>query len=154
MDVVASAELAGHSVERARAQNGAAVELETSIRLDVRGVDVEFRHRHRGNRPHVVGIENAQHRAGDFGKFVVDLEMDARREKREGFEHALDVRVFALIGLDEEARGDLGVLAGKFRAHLAQEGQLAFVVEQQIVTHRALHPPDIHRSKAAARYQR
>ena len=47
-----------------------------------------------------------------------------------------------------------GILAGEFRAHLAQEGQLAFVVEQQIVTHRALHPPDTHRSRAGARYRR
>ena len=56
-------------------------------------------------------IEDAQQRFGDSGKFVVDLQMDARGEKREGFEHALDVRVFALIGLESRREAILGYLS-------------------------------------------
>src|SRR5262249_13900460 len=50
-------------------------------------------------------------------------------------EHALDVRVLALLGVELEPAGDLRVLGGELGAGLAEEGQLGVVVGQQVVVH-------------------
>src|SRR5579863_6737681 len=94
-------------------------------------------------------IKNTEERLGDFGELVVDLQMDARRKKRKRLQQPFDVRVFALIGLHNEARRDLRILVRKLRPHLAQEVEFAFVVEQQIVTHCAHPGSDTRRLSAA-----
>ena len=55
-------------------------------------------------------------RLADLREIVVDLEVDAGGEEREAFEHTLDVRVFALVGLELQPGGDLGILLGKLDA--------------------------------------
>src|SRR5713101_8025022 len=63
--------------------------------------------------------------------------MHAAGEKGKRLDQPLDVRVFALVGLDHEAGGYFRVLLRKIRAHLAQEGQLPLVVSQQVVAHQS-----------------
>ena len=134
-EIVAGAELAGHAVDGARIEDAGALHFEAGIGRDGGGVDGEFGHGHGRHRAQIVGMQNAEHRLGDFGELVVDLEVDAGGEEGEGFEHTLDMRVFALIGLEHEAGGYLGILGGELDAHLAQEGEFALVVEQQVIPH-------------------
>src|SRR4051812_46625909 len=85
-------------------------------------------------------IDDLEQRLADFGNILINALMHARGEEREGLEHALDVRVLALAGLEVEPRRDLGILLREARAHAAQERQLALVVLQQLVI-RHRHPP-------------
>ncbi len=80
-------------------------------------------------------VNDAEQRLCDFGELVIDLEVDAGGQECEGFDQAFDVRVFALIGFEDKARSNLGILAGELHAHLAQEGEFAFVIKEEIVTH-------------------
>ena len=83
-------------------------------------------------------IHDTQERFADLGEIVVDLEVHARGEEGEAFEQALDVRVGALVGLEQQARRDLGVALGEGGAGTAEEGELLLVVSEQLVTHRPL----------------
>jgi hypothetical protein len=83
-------------------------------------------------------VENAEERLSDLGKFVVDFEVDAGGQEGEGFEEALDVRVVAFVGFEDEAAGDFGVFLAELSAKLAEIGELAFVVKEKLVTHLAL----------------
>jgi hypothetical protein len=65
-------------------------------------------------------IEDAEQSLGDLGKLVVDFEMDAGGEEGEGFEEALDVRIVALIGFEDETAGDLGIFLSELGAELAE----------------------------------
>ena len=80
-------------------------------------------------------IEHLEQRLGDLRELVVDLEVDARREKRERLDQPLDVRILALAALEQQPAGDLRVLLGELRRHPADERQLAFVVGEQLVPH-------------------
>ncbi len=73
-------------------------------------------------------VEDPEQGFGDFREIVVNFQVDAGGEKGEGLDQALDVRVGALIALQQLARGNLGVALGELRAHLAHEGQLIFVI--------------------------
>ena len=55
--------------------------------------------------------------------------------KAKPFEQPFDVRVLALVGVEQEPAGDLRVLRGELGSHLAEEGQLAVVVGQEVVVH-------------------
>lgn len=46
--------------------------------------------------------------------------------------------VLTLVRLELEAGGDLGVPLRELRSHPAEEGELALVVVEQVVTHRRL----------------
>jgi hypothetical protein len=128
-DVVVGAELAGHPVDRPRTQQRAALQLQALLGRDLFVIHVELDHRHGRNGAQVVGIQNAEQGLGDFRKLVVDFEVDARGQEGEGLQHALDVRVLALVGFKHQAGGDLGVLGGELGAHLAQKRQFPFVVQ-------------------------
>ena len=72
----------------------------------------------------------------DLRKLVVDLKMDPGSEKGESFEQPFYMRIFALIRLQHQPGGDLRILFRELRAHVAQIRQFAFVIQQEIVTHR------------------
>jgi hypothetical protein len=80
-------------------------------------------------------IEDAEQGLGDFGKFVVDFKMNAGGEEGEGFEQALDVRIVALIGFEDEAAGDFRIFLAELGAELAEVVEFALVVVQEFVTH-------------------
>ena len=80
-------------------------------------------------------IDDAEEGLGDLGELVIDFEVDAGGEEGEGLDHALDVGILAFVRFEAEARGDLGIFFGELRAHLAEECQLAFVVEEEVVAH-------------------
>jgi hypothetical protein len=67
-------------------------------------------------------VENTEQGFRDFGKFVVDFEMNARGQKREGFNETLDMRIFATVGIEKQTRGDFRIFLGELRAHLAKIG--------------------------------
>ena len=52
----------------------------------------------------------------------VNLEVHPSGEKGKGFQQALHMRVFALVRLQNEAGGHLGILGGELHTHLPQEG--------------------------------
>ena len=90
--------------------------------------------------PEVVRVEHVQKRLGDFGELIVELAVHAARQQREGFDEAFDVRIFAGIGLQQQAAGHLGIFFRELAGHLADELQLALVVGQQLVDH--AFPPE------------
>ena len=47
-------------------------------------------------------IQDLNQRFRDFGELVVDLKVNARREKRERLQQALDMRIFAAIGFEDQ----------------------------------------------------
>jgi hypothetical protein len=61
----------------------------------------------------------------------VELELHPRREKREGLDQALDVRIGALDTVHAETRRDARVRLGEFRTHFADVLELAVVVLEQ-----------------------
>ena len=65
--------------------------------------------------------------------------MHACREEGKPFEQTLHMRVFTARGFELQTRGHLGVLLRELGPQLAQVGEFAFVVPQQIVLHQA--PP-------------
>ena len=136
--VVAAPELAGDAAHRPRVHERVARDPIARRQLSLLGVELELDQRHGGQRPDVMRIDDVEEGLGDLREIVVDLEMDARGEKREPLEQPLDVGILALVGLELEARRHLGIPPGELRAHAPEKRQLALVVVQQIVTHRRL----------------
>ncbi len=80
-------------------------------------------------------IQDVEQRLGDFRELVVDLEVYPRGQECERLQHPLHVRVFALVRLQHQSRRHLRILRRELHAHLAQEGQLPFVIQQQVIPH-------------------
>ena len=80
-------------------------------------------------------IEDVEQSLGDLREIIVDAQMHARRQQRERFDHPLDVGIFATVGFQQQPGGDLGMLVGELRSHLAQEGEFAFVIISQLIAH-------------------
>ena len=133
--VIAGPELARDARHGTRQQRAATSDLEARADLRLFRPHLKLDHGHGGDRAKQVRIDDAEQRLGHLGKLVVDLQVNARGQESEGFQQPLDVRVLALIGLEVEAGGDLGILLAELRAHLAQERQLPLVVEKQVVAH-------------------
>ena len=81
-------------------------------------------------------VKNAEQCLGDLRKFVVDFEMDTRREERECFQQSFYMRIVALVGLQDEAPCDFRIFLTELRAKLAEIIEFALVIEEQFVTHR------------------
>src|SRR5438045_6031041 len=90
-------------------------------------------------------VKNPHQRVGDLGEVVVNFQMNARGKQRERLHQALDVRIFAAIRLELQARGDLRILFRELRAHLPDERQLSFVIIEQLFPHPILISPDTGR---------
>ena len=131
--VRAGAEGAGLAVHRPRIQRGAPGDAEIGGELAF--PQVKLGHRHGWNGPRVVRIHHVQQGLRDFREIVVQPEVDARGQQRHRFDEALHVRILAAVRLEQQARRHLGVLFGEFRALLAQERQLPFVIRQQFIAH-------------------
>ena len=80
-------------------------------------------------------VHHVEKGLGNFREVVVQAQVDAGGQQGDRFNEALDVRVFAAVGLQLEPRRHLRILGGELSAHLAEEGQLAFVVTQQFIAH-------------------
>ena len=65
-------------------------------------------------------IEDAEQRLRDLRKLVVDLQVNARGEKGERFQQALDVRIVAFVRLQDQPPGDFRVFLAELRAKLAK----------------------------------
>ena len=94
----------------------------------------------RGDGAKVAGVDGADEGFADLGEIVVDAAMDPRGEEREAFQQAIDVGIFAALGVEQEPAGNARILARKLPAHLAQIGQLALIVFQQFLAHAATLP--------------
>ena len=79
-------------------------------------------------------VEDVQQRLGDQRKVIVNAQMNTRGKQREGFQHALDVGIFAAIGFEQQTRRDLRVLVGELSSNLAQESEFALVIISQLIT--------------------
>jgi hypothetical protein len=88
-------EPARDAVHRPRIQERSARDLQSGSELGLLRVYVKFHHRHRRDGPDVVRVDDREQRFGDLRKLVIDLQVNARREKRERLHHPLYVRVFA-----------------------------------------------------------
>jgi hypothetical protein len=58
-----------------------------------------------------VRIQHVEQRVGDLRQLVVELLADPRRQEGEALQQPLDVGILALVGLQMEPGGDLGILA-------------------------------------------
>ena len=133
--VVAGAELARNPIHRARVKQGFARDGTAGGELAFLRIQVELGDRHGRQRPDEMRIDDTQQRLGNLRKLVVDLQVDARRQKGKAFQQPLHVRIVALGRLQDQPRGDLGILLGELRAQLAHVRQLALVVQQQVIPH-------------------
>jgi hypothetical protein len=113
-------------------QLGAALDDAGGGLLPGGGADIHARDRARGKGAQVVRVQHLEQRFGEFGIVVVEALGDARVEQREGFDHALDVRVFAHFAADQEAAGDLRIALGEVAQVAAQVAQFALVVRQHL----------------------
>ncbi len=125
---IARAKPARRALDRPRVERRFALDRVAGGHLPLRLVERELHDRHRRHRREVVRVEDVEQRLGDFGELVVDLQVDATGEKRERFDHALDVRILALVVLEQQPPGDLRVLVGELRPHLPKKAELALVV--------------------------
>src|SRR5205085_1135679 len=130
--VVTRAELARHAVHGSRVKRGAAGHLESRRRHALLDVDPHLRDRHRWYRPHIVRIYDVEDRLRDFGKLVVDLQMDARGEEREGLDEPLDMRILAFRRLELQPARDLRISLRELRPHPADVRELSLVVVEKV----------------------
>ncbi len=127
-----------------------AVDRETGFHLDrcrgaLRRIELKLDDGLGRHGPEVVRVEHVKKRFSDFRELVVELAMHAAGQKREGFDEPFDVRIFAGVGLQQQAPGHLGILLRELAGHLADELQLALVVGQQLVDH--AFPPETARRR-------
>src|ERR1019366_583524 len=104
--LVAGAESAGQAIDGAREESGIARDIEG--RGEFALAQVEFGDGHGRNGAGVVRVDDVEEGLGNFGEVVIEAEVDAGGQQGDGFDEALDVRVFTTVGLQLEAGGDLG----------------------------------------------
>ena len=80
-------------------------------------------------------VKDAEQSLCDLGQLVVQLAVNAARQKSKSLNETLDVRVLTFVLFKDEPARDFGVSLREFRPQLAQEGQLALVVGQKVVSH-------------------
>src|SRR5690606_40001775 len=91
-----------------------------------------------GQRTEIVRIDELEQMLREARELGLELQLHARSEERESLEEPLDIRVRDLRrAVDAEAAGDLRILLGELRAHLAKVVQLALVVAQKARIHSA-----------------
>jgi len=73
-------------------------------------------------------IKNVEQRFGNLREIIIDAQMNSSRKQGKSFEHPFNVRIFATVWLQQQARCDLGILIRKFRSSLAQEREFALVI--------------------------
>ena len=132
-----AAELAGRAVgapalgvHRAASRHGVAL-LQAAFRE--RGdqlCDRTGRHRRQEGR-----IDHFHEVLGEIRVARIELELHARREKRDGFDQALDVRVGAIQTVHPEPCRDARIGFGKLRAHAAQVLEFPVVILEETGIH-------------------
>ena len=80
-------------------------------------------------------VKDAEQSLCDLGQLVVQLAVNAARQKSKSLNETLDVRFLTFVLFKEEPARDFRVSLREFRPQLAQEGQLALVVSQKVVSH-------------------
>ena len=71
---------------------------------------------------------------------MLELELDARREKGRAFQQAADHRVHALPGQPTETLGDPGIFLGELLAVLHEEPEFLVVEVETLLVHRVTGP--------------
>jgi hypothetical protein len=90
-----------------------------------------------GDRRDQVREHDAEKSVGGFREVVVDLQANARGEDAKASIKALDVRVLALLRLDEQLPSDRGIPLRELRGEPAHVTQLPLVIRQQIFAHQS-----------------
>jgi hypothetical protein len=116
-----------------------ACDLVAARRASELAVQLQLDDRQRRHRPHVQRIEHVEQRLAQLRQIVVQPSVQARVEEGDALQQPLDVRVLALARLELQAGGDLRIARAELGAEPAQVGQLALVVEQQVVPRRRAH---------------
>ena len=116
---IARAETARQRLERLREKSRVLLDVVAACNLALRGVDDELRNRKRGNRIQELGIEHAQECRSDFGKFALDVALNTRRQKCEGFEQPLHLRIGGRAACQFQTLGDFGIAFGELAARFA-----------------------------------
>src|SRR5262249_54753960 len=144
---VAGAVLARQAVHAWRVELTALLDQEAFRELSAGGVHLELHDGERGDRGEVVRVEDAEQRLGQLGGLVVELVVQAAGEQGEGLEHALDLRVGAAVGLQQQAARGPRVLAGELQGELPDEKQLALVVGEEGFAHYRIRKSEYLNSK-------
>ena len=114
--VVGGPELAGHSFDRTRIKNRSLGNLRLLVKFALLRIGMKLRHRHRRHGPQVVRVKDIEQRFGDLRKVVVDAQVNPRRQQGKSLQHPFRVWIFAAIGLQHQARGDLGIFVRELRS--------------------------------------
>ena len=137
-DRITGPEAAGLPVHRIGFQHRVTGNVIAVQQLALRSFQDKLNDGQGGDRRQVMRIQHPQHRVGQFGEVVVQLVACAGIQVRAGFDQPFDVRVFGRVRRQPQPGRDLRVRLGEFRAQSPQKRQLAIVVRQQFVVHRAL----------------
>ena len=93
------------------------------------GLERDHDHRRRGRQ--IVGVDHLEQMAREARELVVELALDARREKREPFHQALDVGIAAAVAIERQPAADLLVLLRELPGDVAQMPQLVVVIPER-----------------------
>jgi hypothetical protein len=77
----------------------------------------------------------------EFSEFVLNLELDASRQKRRALKQPADHRVEPIAHQPAQALCDPGIFLGEFAGLLAQQGELFIIEFKKFAVHR-LQPID------------
>jgi len=127
--------------------------MEAGSELPLVWIEVELNHGHGGSGPDVMRIENRKKRFDHFREFVVNFQMYAGGEKREGFKHALDMGIFTFTGFQLQPPGDFGVTLRELGAGMAEEAKFSLVIEKEIVAQATAPSPYKRRARLQTRYR-
>src|SRR5690606_12632149 len=133
--LIAAAEAAGHAAHRSRMEQRFGRHLQSVRELPLLHIEMELHQGDGGDRPRIVWIRDVEQRLAELRAVVLEPELYAGGEEGEPLEEPLHVRVVALGGLEEEARGDFRVALGEVRTRATEVAQLPFVLGEQRVTH-------------------
>ena len=135
---VGGAEPAADAPDGAGVQQRVARHADAGGRLGPVGVGRELDDGGARHRRQVVRVQGVQQRLGQLRELVVQAQLHAGRQHGERLDQALDVRVLALVGLQQQLPGHGGVAGGELRRQPADEPQLPLVVSQQAVPHQSV----------------
>ena len=133
---VARAEPARLVADRVGLQLGPRGDRVSRRGLDLLGVEPRTgRSPSRGSAPGSAGYRTSSSDSVISGNSSSILRADPRRQVGERLDEPFHVRVVGVLRVDPQPLGDLGVVLGELRGELADVGELALVVRQELVTH-------------------
>src|SRR5690349_10547204 len=94
--------------------------FKSGAQLALLAIGGEMRDRQGRHGIHQMWVKDSEQSGGDLREFSVEPALDARREEREGFEQALDLRISAIVRRKLQPSREFGIALGKCRSHPAQ----------------------------------